>query len=158
MSPDPSLDLEARAKAERLKRSFLAGRISKEGYERNLRALGVEPDTVNPPASAPTELRVGAPSAVRSPPVVNPASSGPARLPHDLEARAEQLTKLFREGKMRKETLEKNLARIYEAIEPRLAELRVAFEQGRVPKDAYVASVRRLLGPRGAPSMLSTES
>lgn len=147
MSSDSSLDLEAKAKVERLKRSYLAGRLSREGYERGLQALGIEPETVNPPAPHPEDARVGDPVAV-SAPVVNPLPPGslaPTRLPTDLEARAEQLTKLFREGKMRRETLETNLARIYETIEPRLTQLRLSYETGRVPKDVYDVNVRRLL-------------
>jgi len=155
MPSDPTSDLEAKAKVERLKRSFVSGRISKEGYERSLRELGLDPETVNPPASVVhTEATVGAPGAVPSPHLLNPrpptTSPGPPRLPEDLEARAQQLTKLFHEGKMKRETLETNLARIYEAIDPRLAQLRAACNEGRIPKDVYDANVRRLLQERGA--------
>lgn len=155
MSSDSSLDLEAKAKVERLKRSFLAGRISREGYERNLRELGVDPETVNPSAPAPHTGSVGAPDAVPSPRVLNPPppvpSPAPFRLTEGLEARAQQLTKLFRDGKMKRETLETNLARIYESIDPRLAQLRLAFEAGQIPKDVYDVNVRRLLSEQGVP-------
>lgn len=156
MSSDPALDLEAKAQVESLRRSFLAGRISKEGYERSLRALGVDPEAVNPPApSTSASASVGAAGAVLAPRVRNPPppepSSAPPRLPEDLEARAEQVTKLFREGKMGRGSLEANLARIYEAIDPRLVQLRLSYEGGRIPKDVYDANVHRLLRAWGAP-------
>jgi len=61
------------------------------------------------------------------------------------------LARLFSEGRMSRETYERNLARTYEAVDPRLAQLRAAHEGGRIPRDVYDANVRRLLAGRGVP-------
>jgi len=119
-------------RAARLREAFEAGRITKEAFQANLAKLGVAPppppaEVVNPPAPAPEA----------------------ARAPADLEARIEVLTSMFVNGKISRAVLEKNLARAYEGMDPRLPGLRLALAEGRIPRDVYDANVRRLRGEQG---------
>jgi hypothetical protein len=119
-------------RAARLREAFEAGRITKEAFQANLAKLGVAPppppaEVVNPPAPAPEA----------------------ARAPADLEARIEVLTSMFVNGKISRAVLEKNLARAYEGMDPRLPGLRLALAEGRIPRDVYEANVRRLRGEQG---------
>jgi len=134
----------------RVREAYEAGRISRDTYERNLHALGAL-EAVNPPPPPPAEEPVAPPASVPEAPVANPLSPASARLPTEFEERVDLLTRLFVEGKLSKSIYEKNLARTYEAVDPRLAQLRIAHEEGRISKDVYDTNVRRVLQARGAP-------
>ena len=73
-----------------------------------------------------------------------------ASVPPNLEERLDLLTSMFVDGKISRSVYEKNLARAYEAVDPRLAQLRTAHEEGRISRDVYDANVRRVLEERGA--------
>ena len=144
VAPTPPPDV----RAAKIREAYEAGRISRETYERNLRALGAS-EAVNPMAP-PSLARPGVePEAVPDTVVTNPSSTAPSPAGVDVEARIARLKKAYGEGKVTKENYEKNLARMYEAVDPRLAQLRKAHEEGRIPKDVYDANVRRLLQSRG---------
>ena len=134
----------------RVREAYEAGRISRDTYERNLHALGAL-EAVNPPPPPPAEEPVAPPASVPEAPVANPLSPASARLLTEFEERVDLLTRLFVEGKLSKSIYEKNLARTYEAVDPRLAQLRIAHEEGRISKDVYDTNVRRVLQARGAP-------
>jgi hypothetical protein len=136
------------ARAARVREAFDAGRISRETYETNLRALG-ELEAVNPPPPPPEDEPIAEAEPVPDAPVANPPAS--PGLPPGFEERVAVLARLLSEGKMSKEIYERNLARTYEAVDPRLAQLRSAHEGGRISKDVYDANVRRVMQARGAP-------
>lgn len=150
-APPPAVP-STEAKAAKVREAYEAGRISREMYETNLRALGLT-EPVNPPPATVSIVPAAEPEVVTSAPVANPPPPPPppASAPADLEQRVERLSQMFREGKMAREIYEANLAKAYEAVEPRLTQLRVAFEAGRIPKDVYDVNVRRLLSGRGVP-------
>ena len=57
---------------------------------------------------------------------------------------------MYENGKISEPVLEKNLARVVEDVDPRLARLRQAHDEGRISRDVYDANVRRVLQERGA--------
>jgi hypothetical protein len=143
VAPPPSTGV----RAAKIREAYEAGRISREMYERNLDALGMS-DAVNPPPPPSLAEPEAEPEAVPDAPVANPLPTAPSPLGADVEARIARITQAYKEGKVTKEIYERNLARMYEAVDPRLAQLRKALEEGRITKSAYDANVRRLLQSR----------
>ena len=127
-SPTPAIP-SPDDRALRLKAAFENGRITRQAYEENLRRLGV---VESPPAPEP-------PGAVVNPPAPRT----------EFEERLDLLTRMFVEGKVSRAVYEGNLARLYEAVDPRLAQLRAARDEGRISRDVYDANVRRVLQERG---------
>ncbi len=143
-APPPAPPIEERA--AKLRGAFEAGRISREQYAENLRRMGLTvPEEALPPPPPAEE------PAVADVPVANPPAPRFAPAPADLDERIDLLTAMFVEGKLSRGVYERNLARAYEASEPRLAALRAAHESGRITRDVYDANVRRVLQERGAP-------
>ena len=115
--------------------AYFSGRISREVYERNLRALGREPAPEAPPAAeAPARVTVPTP-----------------------EERAEKLRVAFEQGRITRATYAANLAKLGLAppaievapapavgIEERRARLDAAWKAGKITEDAYRANLAKL--------------
>ncbi|HEV8594960.1 MAG TPA: hypothetical protein VGR51_05470 [Thermoplasmata archaeon] len=123
----------------RLREAYESGKITREAFETNLERLGVLPP-------APPETSMDA-AVVNPPPPPPELAEMP---PSNFEERVDLLTKMFVNGRIPRSVYEKNLARLYEGVEPRLAQLRAAHEAGRITAETYDANVRRVLRERGA--------
>ncbi|HLE45632.1 MAG TPA: S8 family serine peptidase [Thermoplasmata archaeon] len=132
----------AEERVARTEDAYRSGRITREVYERNLRAMGREPE----PETAP-EAEVPAPVAIPTP-----------------GERAERLRVAFEQGKITRAAYEANLAKMGLApaieaaptpevgIEERRAKLDAARKAGRITEDAYRANLARLgLAPAAEP-------
>ena len=138
---------------------YARGAISREAYERNARALGVEPEPPEPavaarvpegpqPASPEPARTESGPATAADLLVANP----PARKgPPDLQARIDLIAGLYARHAISRTVCEKNVARVLEDVEPRLVALRRAFQEGQVALDAYRADVRKVLAEHGIP-------
>jgi len=119
----PSVD----DRVSKIESAFAAGRIGREAYARNLRALGREP-----------------------PPEV-PEPEPPAPQPSTAE-RVDRLRAAFEQGRITREAYESNLTKLGMAAaappapssDERVAPLESAFREGRITEDAYRANLARL--------------
>ncbi len=115
-------------RAAKIEAAYVEGRITREVYERNVRALGREP-TPEPTAPEPA----------------------PAPMPTP-EERAERLRTAFEQGRISREAYESNLAKLGLAppaptpppAEEQAARLESAFRSGRITEAAYRANLARL--------------
>ena len=160
----------------RLRAAYEAGRLPREAYQENLRRIreargqgppvAVEAPGISkaferafessraPPGPAappvPSEAVNPPPEPVMETPLANPPPASP-EMPPDVRERVDRLAQSLAEGRLTREAHERALARVYEAVEPRLLQLRKALEAGRIPTSVYDANVRRLLQERAAP-------
>ncbi len=136
VTPPPTPPTTPDERLAKLRAALAAGRITRDVYERNVRALEragalgaeVKTDVVLPP----------------------PMASG--------EDRVERLHRAYREGRLPRELYEKNIralggepmiAPVTQAVpsdDEKLARIRAAFRAGRIPRDVYERNVRALGG------------
>jgi len=125
----PAKPSAADEKAEKLKAAYEAGRIPKEVYVGNLRALGIaiSPELGEPSADVETTPEIQPVIAVEIPPVVEEAKEKP---PEEVRLPVEEVIDVAPP----KQT----------AAEEKTAKLKAAFEAGRIPEDLYVENLKGL--------------
>ncbi len=151
-SSSRSAPVPPQVRLERLKAALAEGRITREAYDKNVRALrivAVRPILPPPPVPPPPEPEPD-PEPAPDVPIVNPPPPPPdgIRLP-SFEERIALMKTMFANGRISRRTFEVNLARAFEPLDGRLARLREARESGRITQETYDANVRRLLAQRG---------
>jgi hypothetical protein len=115
-------------RAGRIEAAYREGRISREAYERNLRALGREP-----PPEAP---------AHPSPPAPVASAAAPSA-----DEKAARLRQAFDQGKITREMYGRNLLRALGLEEdPQAANLARGFAEGRLNADLFERNLKRLAG------------
>ena len=115
----PAMPTPAEQKAAKLKAAFEAGRIPREVYVGNLRALGIEvpPELEEAPAEAEIPVEVGLEPVAEIPPTVEEVTEKP---PEEAPPAATK------------------------GNEEKAARLKAAYESGRIPKEVYVENLRTL--------------
>ena len=153
-SPPEASSVPPQVRLERLRTALAEGRITREAYAENVRALrvvAVRP-VLPPPPLPPAPEPEPEPSQLPDAPIVNPPPP-PLEEGHrpSFEERIALMRSMFADGRISRRVYEVNLARAYEPLDGRLARLREAREAGRITQATYDANVRRLLAQRGFP-------
>jgi len=151
ITASPASPVPPQVRLRQLKAALAEGRITREAYEENVRALRVvavrpvlpAPPLPPEPEPEPEPAPVPDVSAVNPPPPPPEEPDVPS-----FEERIALMRSMFADGKISRRVYEVNLARAYEPLDGRLARLREAREAGRITQAMYDANVRRILVQR----------